>query len=134
MPVPLTFLAVVQVAAGGAMGAVLRWLLGATVLRWYGPALTGVPVPTLLVNVVGSLLMGVLSGWLMKQAGDEQFWRLCIGVGLLGGFTTFSTFSLELWLLIEKGLIGLALAYAFASLGGGLLALWAGIWLARGMA
>lgn len=81
---------------------------------WIGPAAMGIfPWATLAVNAVGSVLMGFLAGWLVRQgsAESEQL-RLLLGVGLLGGFTTFSAFSLEMVMLIERGQYGFAALYA----------------------
>jgi CrcB protein len=90
------------VAAGGATGAVLRYLLGAQALRNFG---SGWPYGTLAANVIGGLMMGVLAGTLALRGGaDQEKWRLLLGVGLLGGFTTFSAYSLEVALMIERRL------------------------------
>jgi CrcB protein len=115
------------VMLGGAFGAGLRHLVGLVALRRLGP---GFPWATLTVNLVGGLLMGLLAGWLVKAGGSEQT-RLLIGVGLLGGFTTFSAFSLEVALMIERGEIGTALAYALTSVIGAVLLLFAGLWIMR---
>lgn len=127
-------IAALQVAAGGAIGAVLRWGTGEALSKWHGSSYGSFPYSTLLVNILGSLLMGVLAGWLLRTGGEGDFWRLFLGVGLLGGFTTFSAFSLELLLLIERGALSLALLYAAVSVVAGLAALWLGYVLTRSMA
>ncbi|WP_199502941.1 fluoride efflux transporter CrcB [Qipengyuania sp. YIM B01966] len=123
-----------QVALGGALGAVLRYQTGGAVARWLGPsAAAAFPWATLAVNVTGSFAMGLLAGWLARHDGAEGWWLL-LGVGLLGGFTTFSAFSLELLSLIERGAPGLALAYALVSVAAGLAGLWLGVSAMRGLA
>ena len=87
------------VMLGGAFGAGARHLAGVAGLRWLGP---GFPWPTLFVNLAGSLLMGLLAGWLVQKGGSEQA-RLFFGVGVLGGFTTFSAFSLQTLDLMRAG-------------------------------
>jgi len=116
------------VMLGGAFGAGARHLAGMAGLRWLGP---GFPWPTLFVNLAGSLLMGLLAGWLVQKGGSEQA-RLFLGVGLLGGFTTFSAFSLELGLMLQRSDYLMAASYVLASLLGGVLLLFAGLWLMRG--
>ncbi|PZU17941.1 MAG: fluoride efflux transporter CrcB [Citromicrobium sp.] len=123
-----------QVALGGALGAVLRYQTGGAVARWLGPsAAAAFPWATLAVNVTGSFAMGLLAGCLARHDGAEGWWLL-LGVGLLGGFTTFSAFSLELLSLIERGAPGLALAYALVSVAAGLAGLWLGVSAMRGLA
>ncbi|HEU4820127.1 MAG TPA: fluoride efflux transporter CrcB [Qipengyuania sp.] len=127
------FAAMVNVAVGGAFGAVLRYQLGRSMTGWLGPAAMGVfPWATLTVNALGSLLMGVLAGWLTFRgtANWEQL-RLLLGVGLLGGFTTFSAFSLEMVLLIERGQLLFAALYAFLSVALGITGLFAGLMVMR---
>ena len=119
--------ATLNVAIGGAVGAVLRYQLGRGLTGWFGPqAMTAFPCATLTANVIGSLAMGLLFGWLARHGEGEQ-WRLLLGVGLLGGFTTFSAFSLELMLLIERGQVWLAITYAMVSVLAGLIALYLGL-------
>lgn len=121
------------VATGGAIGAVGRYQLGLTLAQWLRPN-TGFPWATLSANIIGSLAMGLLVGWLARNGDSGESMRLFIGVGLLGGFTTFSAFSLEMMLLIERGSLGLAMAYAGASVLAGLLALYFGLIAMRGLA
>ena len=126
-PTPLT--ASGLVALGGAAGAVLRYQAGRALTGLLGPAAVATfPWATLLVNIVGSLAMGLLAGWLARHGSTTgETWRLLIGVGLLGGFTTFSAFSLEMMLLIERGQPGTAFAYAAISVLAGVTALYIGL-------
>lgn len=123
------------VAVGGAVGSWLRFVAGRVWLQAIGPAAASAfPWATLSVNVAGSFAMGLLAGWLPRLGGGGESWRLLIGVGLLGGFTTFSAFSLELAALIERGEPGLAALYLFASLSAGLAGLFAGLIMIRSLA
>lgn len=127
-PSPLT--ASAMVFAGGGAGAVLRYQLGRGMTHWLGPnAMAAFPFATIAVNVAGSLAMGLLAGGLARHGGgsEGETWRLLVGVGLLGGFTTFSAFSLELMLLIERGEPGTALGYAAVSVLAGLTGLYLGL-------
>ena len=116
-----------QVALGGAAGAVARYATGLATARVLG---AGFPWGTLTVNVVGSFLMGILAVVLMQSGG--RFSPLLM-TGLLGGFTTFSAFSLDAVTLFARGQVGLAVAYVAASVGVSILALVAGLLLARGV-
>jgi len=112
------------VAAGGALGAVARYGVGIGAARWLGLAF---PWGTLAVNVVGGFAMG----WLAARVGPEQeALRLALGVGVLGGFTTFSAFSLETVRLMEHQ-PGLAALYAAASVVLSVGACWLGLYLGR---
>ncbi len=125
------------VAAGGAIGAVGRYQLGRIITVWTGPgpiAGAAFPWPTFTVNVIGSLAMGLLVGWLARYETGAENMRLLLGVGLLGGFTTFSAFSLEMVLMIQRGSIGLAGAYAAASVVAAVAALYLGLIVMRGAA
>ncbi len=88
------------------------------------------PWATLAVNVAGGLLMGLLAGWLVARGGNEQL-RLFLGVGVLGGFTTFSAFSLETVLLVVRGSPGHAAAYVLASVVASVGAVAVGLWMTR---
>lgn len=116
--------ALLLVMAGGAVGAGTRYMVARALVA------PGFPVGTLTVNVVGGLLMGLLAGWLARVSAGEPV-RLLLGVGVLGGFTTFSAFSLEVVTMIERGDVVLALSYVLASVVGAVLALFAGLWLVR---
>jgi len=114
------------VAAGGALGAVARYGVGRLL-----PA-TGWPWMTLTVNGVGGLLMGLLAGWLAFRGGvNGESIRLFAAVGLLGGFTTFSAFSLETALMIERREFALAGGYVAASVALSVIALSIGLMVAR---
>ena len=119
------------VMAGGAIGAGLRFLVSTQVGRWMGAAF---PWGTLTVNVVGSAAMGLLVGLFAHLWSLGDPWRAFLTVGLLGGFTTFSAFSLEVVLLIERGQPWTALLYALASVLLCALALFGALLLARALA
>ena len=127
------------VAIGGGFGAWLRFLAGRLWSRAIGPAVASAfPYATLSVNAIGSFAMGLLAGWLARHGspggGWGESWRLLLGVGVLGGFTTFSAFSLEIALMIERGAPGQAAAYAAISLLAGVAGLFAGLVAMRGLA
>ena len=133
MDAPSPLFATLIVALGGGIGAALRYHAGRIVGRIAGLQ-AAYPWPTFTINVVGSFAMGILAGWLARNGSGGETWRLLIGVGVLGGFTTFSAFSLEFALLIERGAIGLAAGYVAISLAAGFAGLFAGLWLMRGIA
>jgi len=118
------------VAAGGAIGASARYLLSSQVARWLG---SGFPWGTLAVNVLGAALMGLLVGLFARVWALQDPWRALLVTGILGGFTTFSAFSLEAGLMIERGQYGLALVYAVASVVLCLAALLGTLWLTRAL-
>ncbi len=121
---------VVLVFVGAGLGGVMRHGVNLAAARILG---LGFPWGTLAVNVVGSLLMGALAGWLAVRAGESwtQPVRLFVATGILGGFTTFSAFSLDAALLWERGQGGAAAAYVASSLILSLAALAAGLYLVR---
>jgi len=132
MNAPSQLLASSYVALGGAIGALLRYQNGRLLTYWLGArAVTAFPWATLVVNVVGSLIMGMLAGFLARHGPAGEQWRLFIGVGVLGGYTTFSSFSLEMMMLIERGQPLQALTYALVSLLAGLTALYLGLIVMR---
>ena len=120
--------ALLLVMAGGAVGAGLRFLVGKAALSTLGG---GYPYGTLFVNVAGGLAMGLLVGYLAKYVDGGENWRLLLGVGVLGGFTTFSAFSLELVMMMQRGDIGAAAVYAVVSVAASVGALFAGLTLMR---
>jgi fluoride exporter len=119
---------------GGAIGSGCRYLLNVTCQRAFGPAF---PWSTLIANITGCFVMGLLAAWLASRAigasPDTATLRIFLATGILGGFTTFSAFSLDVATLVERGDIGAALGYAGASVGVSLAAVFAGLWLARGV-
>lgn len=120
------------VAAGGALGSWLRFCVGRAWLAAIGPSRAGAfPWATLSVNVVGSMAMGLLVGGLARSGPTDEALRMLLAVGLLGGFTTFSSFSLEVVSLIQRAQPGLAALYMATSLGAGLVGLWLGLQMMR---
>ena len=110
-----------------------RFGVGRWVGRWLGAG--AFPLATLLVNIVGGLLMGLLAGWLAFRGGAQgETIRLFAAVGVLGGFTTFSAFSLEAVMLAERGALGTAAAYVAVSLAAGFTGLFAGLYIVRSFA
>jgi CrcB protein len=118
------------VFVGGGIGASLRYLSGLAAVRLLGPSF---PWGTLFVNVLGSFAMGALAGWLTQKSLADGQLRLLLATGLLGGFTTFSAFSLDAVVLWERGAHQSAALYVLASLVCSLAALAAGLWLVRSL-
>ncbi|MDD1451541.1 fluoride efflux transporter CrcB [Sphingomonas sp. H160509] len=123
-------LPLLYVMVGGAVGSGARYLTGRAMLSLLGP---DYPFGTLAVNLIGGLLMGVLVGVLARNTAAET-WRLLLGVGVLGGFTTFSAFSLDVVTMIERGAIGVAFGYVLVSVIGSVAALFAGLSAVRAVA
>jgi CrcB protein len=116
---------------GGGIGAALRHGVNLASARQFG---TDFPYGTLLINVTGSLIMGLTAGYFAFKGGAAQPLRLFLTTGILGGYTTFSAFSLDAALLYERGALGLAAVYVLASVGLSILGLFAGLALVRSFA
>ena len=117
----------IVVAGFGALGALARW--GASKL--VTTSASGLPWATLLVNGVGSLLLGLLTGWCLASSSLDERWRIALATGFLGSFTTFSTFSVETIQLVDGGRWGLAFANVLLQLVVGLSAAAIGFFLAK---
>jgi CrcB protein len=126
-PMPVTL---ITVALGGAFGAVLRYLSVSAALRLFGP---GFPWGTLFVNVAGSLVMGVAAALILEKAGAGRI-SVFLMTGVLGGFTTFSAFSLDALYLIERGKFAASAVYIGGSVVLSVLALILGLWAGRALA
>lgn len=116
-----------MIATGGALGSVARFLTVSGASRLLGASFYG----TLFVNVIGSLLMGITFAVLMERGGLDNRWAPMVMTGFLGGFTTFSAFSLDAYLLLENGRMGAMLLYAISSVVLSLISLLVGVMLAR---
>ena len=116
---------------GAGLGGALRHGVNLATGRLLG---TGFPYGTLTVNVVGSLAIGLLAGYFAARADPGQTWRLFLTTGLLGGFTTFSTFSLDLAVLYERSALGQAVLYLLGSVGLGVAGLFLGLLIVRQIA
>ena len=116
------------VFVGGGLGASLRHLVNVTCARGLG---TGFPWGTFIINISGSLVMGLIAGYLAFKGEASQPWRLFLMTGILGGYTTFSAFSLDAALLYERGEIGSALFYVLGSVVLSIAGLFAGLALVR---
>ena len=117
----------VAAALGGALGALARWALGAAL-----PSPAGSwPIATLLVNLTGCLLIGVLLAVLIARRADPAWLRPLLATGVLGGYTTYSAFALDTVHLVEAGAWAAAAGYVLASVVGGVLAVAAGLLLGR---
>jgi CrcB protein len=114
---------------GGGLGSMLRHGVNQLAAMTVG---TRFPFGTLFINISGSFVMGLVAAWFaFRSAGSSQEWRLFLATGVLGGYTTFSTFSLEVALLYERGEMGLAALYIVASVILGISGLFAGTFLVR---
>lgn len=118
----------IAVAVGGALGAVGRYLVIGQVGHWFG---TGFPLGTLVVNVVGSFVLGALTETMALVWSPSAELRALMVVGILGAFTTFSTFSLDVMLLIERHQLGAMMLYVAASVCLSILGLYAGLRVMR---
>jgi CrcB protein len=116
------------VMLGGAIGSAARYGVGRLGVALLGPAF---PWGTLAVNIIGGFLMGLLGAALVRVGEEAEQARLLLGVGVLGGFTTFSSFSIETFAMIERGDVLTALGYVLASVIGAIGAVAIGMHLAR---
>jgi CrcB protein len=121
---------VVLVAIGGAIGSLLRHLVNVAAMRLVGASF---PWGTMVINIAGSFAMGVFIEVLARRFNASNELRLFVATGILGGFTTFSAFSLDFAVLWERGAAGQAFAYAAGSVVISLLALFAGLWFVRSL-
>ena len=121
-------MAYVLVFLGGGLGAGLRHFVNVSFARLFG---TAFPFHTLFENVTGSLVMGALAGYFAFAGEASQEFRLFLTTGILGGYTTFSAFSLDAVLLWERGQSAMALLYVLASVAGSLIGLVGGLALVR---
>ena len=120
------------VVVGGGIGAGIRHGMNIGAARLLG---TEFPWGTFAINIIGSLLIGIVAAWFaFRNDAASQSLRLFLTTGILGGFTTFSAFSLDFALLFERGEIMAAIWYVVGSVGLSLLAIFAGLWLVRSFA
>jgi CrcB protein len=116
---------------GGGLGSVLRHTVNVICPRFLG---THFPYHTFIINITGSTIMGLIAGYLAFKGDAAQSWRLFLMTGILGGYTTFSAFSLDAGLLYERGEVGLAALYVLGSVILSIAGLFAGLALVRSMA
>lgn len=120
----------VLVGGFGALGAIARFSISEFVYRTMG---RGFPFGTLLVNAVGCLLLGMIAEVCLNSSAIPDSWRVGLTAGFMGSLTTFSTFGYETFLHFEAGSLGVAIANVLISVIIGLVAVWVGVWLARGL-
>ncbi|WP_439543155.1 fluoride efflux transporter CrcB [Hyphomicrobium sp.] len=120
--------AVIAIFVGAGLGGVLRHGLNAWITAALGAAF---PYGILAINVIGSTVMGLVAAWFASSGDGDPSLRLFLATGVLGGFTTFSAFSLDTVALIERGEAGTAAIYVVASVGLSILGLCAGLWAMR---
>jgi fluoride exporter len=116
---------------GGGLGSTLRYLVNIICPKLFGPAF---PYHTFIINISGSTVMGLIAGYLAFKGDAVASWRLFLMTGILGGYTTFSAFSLDTAVLYERGELGLALFYVLGSVVLSIAGLFAGLALMRSMA
>lgn len=119
-----------MIGIGGFLGANTRYLLGRWIDSRYGSAF---PLGTFIINVSGSFLLALFMTLTTERVPLDPRWRFLIAVGFFGSYTTFSTFSVETFRLLESGAWGLAFGNAFGSLLCGLLGAWSGVMIARAL-
>ena len=113
---------------GGGLGSTLRHVVNVVCPRLFG---ANFPYHTFIINITGSTIMGLIAGYLAFKGDAAQSWRLFLMTGILGGYTTFSAFSLDAALLYERGALGLAAFYVLGSVGFSIAGLFAGLALVR---
>jgi len=118
----------VLIFIGGGIGSSLRHTINVASARVFG---TAFPYHTFIINITGSIIMGLVAGYLAFKGGPSQHWRLFLMTGVLGGYTTFSAFSLDAALLYERGQIALTLLYVLGSVVLSIAGLFAGLALVR---
>ena len=116
---------------GGGLGASLRHAVNMASTRALG---TAFPYHTFIINISGSIVMGLIAGYLAFKGEASQHWRLFLMTGILGGYTTFSAFSLDTALLYERGEVALAVLYVLGSVGLSIAGLFAGLAVVRHLA
>jgi len=116
---------------GGGLGAALRHGINLGIARLLG---TGFPYATLLINITGSIIMGLAAAYFAFKGDASQHWRLFLTTGILGGYTTFSTFSLDVATLYERGEVTLAALYVLLSVAISIAGLFAGFAVVRSLA
>ena len=121
----------VLVFIGGGLGSVLRHIVNVICPKLFG---TNFPYHTFIINITGSTIMGLVAGYLAFRGDAAQSWRLFVMTGILGGYTTFSAFSLDSAILYERGEIALAALYVVGSVVLSILGLFAGLALIRNLA
>ena len=124
--------AILAVGGGAALGGILRLLVTQLVVARAGPGTT--PWATLFINVSGSFLIGIVVEMTQTRADASPLWRLFLATGILGGYTTFSTFSYEALGLASGGFAPAAALYVLASVALGIAGAWGGIAAARALA
>jgi CrcB protein len=118
------------VFVGAGIGGAFRHGVNVWSARFFG---LHFPLGTFTVNIVGSLVMGLIAGYFMTQGGSSQHWRLFLATGILGGFTTFSSFSFDVALLYERGEFTMTAVYVLASVLVSVTALFGGLWAMRSL-
>ncbi len=118
------------IACGGAIGAILRYVIGAAAAQRFGPRF---PVGTLSINISACFLIGLVLEYLNRHAGLSEAWRYLIPIGFIGAYSTFSTFEFEAWADFTRGAYWSGLLYVTASLVGGFIAVAAGAATARAL-
>ncbi len=122
------FLPVAAVFIGGGLGSMARYLVGLAAVRWIG---SGFPSGTLIVNAAGSLLMGLLAGLIATHPRSDHNLALFLTTGLMGGFTTYSTFSLDTATLWNRGEVAMTAVYLASTIVVGLVGVFGGLMLSR---